>query len=192
MEFYKTEFINFDIFLSIATKKHRDQFKMKRNIFITHDSETLWWKSLHIDDMREMAFMLSQKALPAWNNFDLYEELKKDLKDLPEKTLKEIEAVLQMGASFEHKLNEHFVSFITPVIQIQDGHIKLPFEVKQSFLSVFHILKGVLSLKNEAAAIEAFSSSIKRSIDAIKIGNILNHDEILALTNKYYQLSMQG
>jgi hypothetical protein len=164
---------------------------MKRNIFITHDSETLWWKSLQVNDMLEMAFMLSQKALPAWNNFNLYGELKKDLKHLPEKTLKEIEAILKMGVSFEHKLNEHFLSFVTPVIQIQDGDLKLPFEVKQSFLSVFHILKGMLSPRNDVAAIEAFSSSIKRSIDAIKIANILNSDEITALTNKYYQLSLQ-
>ncbi len=165
---------------------------MKSNIFMTAGSEVSWWKSLQADDMLEMAFVLSERALPAWNNFDLYGELKKDLKNLPEITLKEIETVLQLGASFEHKLNDHFRSFITPVIQIQDGHLKLPFEVKQSFLSVFHILKGVLSTKNEAAAIEAFSSSIKRSIDAIKIAKILNMDEILALTNKYYQLSIQG
>ncbi|MEO8820757.1 MAG: hypothetical protein ABI267_01625 [Ginsengibacter sp.] len=165
---------------------------MKRNIFITQESESSWWKSLQLNDMREMAFMLSQKALPAWNNFDLYEELKKDIKSLPEKTLKEIEIFLQMESSLEHKLNQHFLSFVTPVIQIQDGHLKLPFEVKQSFLSVFHILKGVLSPKNEAAAIEAFSSSIKRSIDAIKIAKIMNPDEVLALTNKYYQLSLQA
>ncbi len=155
-------------------------------------SEGFWWKSLQTDDMLEMAFILSKKALPAWNNFDLFDEIKKDLKSLPEKTLKEIETVLELGYSFEHKLNEHFSSFITPVIQIKDGNLKLPFEVKQSFLSVFHILKGMLATKNEAAIIESFSSSIKQSIDAIKIAKILTRDEIFLLTNKYYQLSMQG
>ena len=164
---------------------------MKRNIFMTAGSESSWWKSLQKDDMLEMAFILSKNALPAWSNFELFDELKKDLEHLPEKTLKEIETVLELGYSFEHKLNEHFASFITPVIQIQDGHLKLPFEVKQSFLSVFHILKGMLSTKNEAAVIEAFSSSIKKSIDAIKIAKILTTDEIFLLTNKYYQLSMQ-
>lgn len=154
-------------------------------------SEGLWWKSLQPDDMLEMAFILSKKALPAWNNFELFGELKNDLKDLPEKTLKEIETLLELGYSFEHKLNDHFSSFITPVIQIKDGNLKLPFEVKQSFLSVFQILKGMLSTKNEAAVIEAFSSSIKKSIDAIKIAKILTRDEIFLLTNKYYQLSMQ-
>lgn len=164
---------------------------MKRNIFMAASSEGSWWKSLQPDDMLEMAFILSKTALPAWNNFAFFDELKKDLKNLPEKALKEIETVLQSGNSFEHKLNEHFLSFITPVIQIKDGHLKLPFEVKQSFLSVFQLLKGMLSPKNEAAFTECFSSSIKKSIDAIKLAKILTGDEIFLLTNKYYQLSMQ-
>lgn len=154
-------------------------------------SEGFWWKSLQAGDMLEMAFILSKKALPVWDNFNLFDEIKLELKSLPEKTLKEIETVLELGNTFEHKLNEHFSSFITPVIQMKDGNLKLPFEVKQSFLSVFHILKGILATKNEVAVKDDFSSSIKMSIDAIKIAKILSRDEIFLLTNKYYQLSMK-
>lgn len=155
-------------------------------------SEGFWWKSLQPGDMLEMAFILSKKALPVWNNFDLFDEIKLELKSLPEKTLKEIETVLELGYSFEHKLNEHFSAFITPVIQIKDGNLKLPFEVKQAFFSVFHILKGMLATKNEVAVKDDFSSSIKNSIDAIRIAKVLTRDEIFLITNKYYQLSMQG
>ncbi len=91
-----------------------------------------------------MAFLLSKKALPAWENFHLYPEIKHELKSLPENALKEIEAMLK-GIHDDHKLNEHFTSFITPVIHIRDGYLKYPYEVKLAFLSVFHILHGMLS-----------------------------------------------
>jgi hypothetical protein len=151
-------------------------------------TEVSWWKELTKKDMLDMAFVLSKKALPAWNNFNLYSELKHELKTLPENALQDIEAVLS-GKSDEQKLNEHFTSFITPVIHIQDGYLKFPYEVKMAFLSVFHILHGMLSSTNMIAAKEAFSDSIKRSIDAIKIAGILTADEISLMIQKYYLLS---
>ncbi|MDE3184219.1 MAG: hypothetical protein KGM16_12450 [Bacteroidota bacterium] len=151
-------------------------------------TEVSWWKELTKKDMLEMAFVLSKKALPAWNNFHLYSELKHELKTLPENALQDIEAMLK-GKSDEQKLNEHFTSFVTPVINIQDGYLKFPYEVKLAFLSVFHILHGMLSTSNMVVAKEAFSSSISRSIDAIKIAGILTADEISLMIQKYYLLS---
>jgi hypothetical protein len=151
-------------------------------------TEVSWWKRLTKKDMLELAFLLSRKALPAWNNFHVYSELKHELKTLPENALRDIEAMLG-GKSDEEKLNEHFTSFVTPVINIQDGYLKFPYEVRLAFLSVFHILHGMLSTSNMVAAKEAFSSSITRSIDAIKIAGILTVEEIYSLTHKYYLLS---
>jgi len=155
---------------------------------MTVGTEVLWWKALKKKDMLEMAFILSENALPVWNNFHLYSEIKHELKSLPEKALKEIETVLK-GVSHEHDLNEYFTSFITPVLHMRDGYLKYPYEVKLAFLSVFHILDGMLSNSNIVAANEALSTSIKRSIDAIKIAGILTADEISLLLQKYYLLS---
>ena len=155
---------------------------------MTISKEVWWWKGLNKKDMLEMAFVLSKNALPAWNNFHLISEIKQELKSLPENALKEIELVLG-GNTNEHKLNEHYTSFIPPVIHMRDGYIKYPYEVKLAFLSVFHILHGMLSTSNIFAAKEAFSSSITRSIDAIKIAGILTVEEISLLTHKYYLLS---
>ena len=158
---------------------------------MTFGTEVSWWKTLKKRDMLEMAFVLSQKALPAWNDFHLRSEINQELKTLPANALQDIEAMLK-GKMDEQKLNEHFTSFITPVIHIQDGYLKFPYEVRLAFLSVFHILHGMLSTNNMVAAKEAFSASIKRSVDAIKIAGILTADEISLLTHKYYLLSKAG
>ncbi len=156
---------------------------------MTVGTEISWWKSLQKKDMLEMALVLSKHALPVWNDFHLYSEIKHELKLLPEKSLKEIETFLENNSQ-EQKLNEHFTSFITPVIHIQDGYLKFPYEVKLAFLSVFHILHGMVSTTNMVATKEAFSASIKKSIDAIKIAGILTADEISLLIHKYYLLSI--
>jgi hypothetical protein len=149
--------------------------------------EVSWWKSLKKKDMLELATVLANHALPAWNNFPLHSKAKHELKSLPEKALKEIESAL--NGNLEHNLYEHFNSFITPVIHIRDGYLKYPYEVRLAFLSVFHILHGMVSANNIIAAKEAFSSSISKSIDAIKIAGILTAEEIGLITQKYYHLS---
>ena len=154
---------------------------------MTDGAQVLWWKSLKKKDMLEMATVLANHALPAWNNFHLHSKAKHELKILPEKALKEIESAIK--GNLEHNLCEHFNSFITPVIHIQDGYLKYPYEVRLAFLSVFHILHGMVSTNNIVAAKEAFSSSISKSIDAIKIAGILTAEEIALITHKYYRLS---
>lgn len=158
---------------------------------MTVGPEVLWWKSLNEKDMLEMALVLSKKALPAWNNFHLHSQSKHELKSLPANALQDIEAILK-GEPGNQKLNEHFTSFITPVIHIQDGYLKFPYEVKLAFLSVFHILHGMLSTTNMVAAQEAFCTAINKAIDAIKIAGILTAEEISVLTQKYYRLVQIG
>lgn len=150
-------------------------------------TEASWWKMLKEKELFEMSFVLAQKALPAWNDFTHPREIKHELKQLPGNALREIEVMLN-GFNNTHKLNEHFTSFITPVIQMRDGHLKYPYEVRQAFLSVFHILHGLVSTNSNAAK-HAFSASISKALDAIKIGEILTLDEIALLTQKYYLLS---
>lgn len=152
-------------------------------------SEVLWWKMLKEKDLLELSFFLAQKALPAWNNFNHCSETKHELKSLPENALKEIEAMLK-GYHNSHKLNEHFNSFITPVINIRDGCLKYPYEVRLAFLSVFHILHGIIS-SDVISAKQAFSSSVTKAIDAIKIAGIMTSEEISLLTHKYYLLSLE-
>lgn len=156
---------------------------------MTQRTEVLWWKELKEKDLLELSFLLAQKALPAWSNYDHYDENKHDIRYLPENALNEIEAMLK-GFQNSHKLNEHFNSFITPVIHIRDGYLKYPHEVKLAFLSVFHILHGLIST-DVVSAKQAFSSSISKAIDAIKIAGILTSEEIYLLTHKYYLLSME-
>ena len=152
---------------------------------MSSNTEANWHKSLNKKDLLELAFILAQKALPAWNNF--HTETTCEIKTLPENALKEIEVVFS-GNSNVHTLNKHYTAFITPVIHIRDGRINYPYEVKQAFLSVFHILHGILS-SNVFTAKEALSSAITRAIDAIKIAGILTAEEVSLITHKYYLLS---
>ena len=154
---------------------------------MTDGAEVLWWKSLKKKEMLEMATVLAKHALPAWNDFHFHCESKYELKELPGKALKEIESSLK--GNLEHNLCEHFNSFITPVIHIRDGYLKYPYEVRLAFLSVFHILHGMISTNNLVVAKEAFSSSISKSIDAIKIAGILTAEEISLITAKYYLMT---
>ena len=154
---------------------------------MTDGAEVLWWKSLKKKEMLEMATVLAKHALPAWNDFHFHSESKYELKELPGNALKGIESVLK--GDLKHDLCEHYNSFITPVIHIRDGYLKFPYEVRLAFLSVFHILHGMVSANNIVSAKEAFSSSISKSIDAIKIAGILTAEEISLITNKYYQIS---
>ncbi len=169
-------------------KRKASSEKNQEREFMTGDTEVSWWQLLKKKDMLEMAVVLANHALPAWNNYHFYAEIKHELKSLPENAMKEIESFLK-GTRNEQKLNEHYTSFITPVIHIRDGYLKYPYEVKLAFLSVFHILHGMLSSTNVVAAKEAFSTSITRSIDAIKIAGILTAEEISFLTHKYYLLT---
>jgi len=111
---------------------------------MTSRSEALWWKMLKEKDLLEMSFILAQNALPAWKNFNHSAITKQELASLPENALREIEAMLK-GFGSSPKLNEHFNSFVPPVVNIRDGYLKYPYEVKLVFLSVFHILKGIIS-----------------------------------------------
>lgn len=156
---------------------------------MTRSLEVLWWKKLNEKDLLELSFLLSQKALAAWNNFDHCDKIKQELRSLPENSLKEIEVTLK-GFHNAHKLNEHFNSFVTPVINIRDGYLKYPHEVKLAFLSVFHILHGLVST-DIVSAKQAFISSVTKAIDAIKIAGILTSEEISLLTHKYYLLSIE-
>lgn len=153
---------------------------------MTEVTEVTWHKTLKKKELLEMATILANHALQAWNDFHLNSSAKQELKSLPEKALKEIESA---SKGHHHDLKEHFTSFITPVIHIQDGYLKFPYEVRLAFFSVFHILHGMVSTNNVAAAKEAFSASISKSIDAIKIAGILTAEELGLITNKYYLLS---
>ena len=153
---------------------------------MTDNAEVLWYKSLKKKDMLELATTLSKHAVGAWNDFHLNSFTQHELKALPERALREIESTLT--GSSTHNIREHFTSFIPPVVHIRDGYLKYPYEVRLAFLSVFHILHGMVST-NLAAAKEAFCSSINKSIDAIKIAGILTAEEIELITTKYYQLS---
>jgi hypothetical protein len=179
---YLFAYISWKRFATSEIKNQGEKF------MIVGAEEVSWWKRLKKNDMLEMAVVLAKHALLAWNNFHLYAEMKHELKSLPENALKEIETFLK-GTRDDQKLKEHYTSFIAPVIHIRDGYLKYPYEVKLAFLSVFHILHGMLSTSNVSAAKESFSSSITRSIDAIKIAGILTAEEITLLMHKYFLLS---
>lgn len=153
-----------------------------------------WWASLSAADIQQLAFVLSRNAIRVWNNYHFPEETASHLeavKNLPVTALEFINGAIAKTSDMLHekKLDHFFKLFITPVIQFQDGEIKIPYEVKSAFLSVFYILKGMLSVRNKFVAVQCFSSSITRSLDAIKISNILTSNEISMLTQKYLLLS---
>lgn len=156
-----------------------------------------WWTALDKNDSLELAFTLSKKALVLWNNFNFTGELKDKLnaiKPLPAAALKEIDILIRnKNEGFDKKkLTNLFTLFVTPVLQIRDGELNLPYVVKSSFLSVFNILKGILSSRNKSQALNWYSLSISRALDAIKISNILTSDEISKLTQKYFLLSVKN
>lgn len=153
--------------------------------------EDLWWLSLKKNDLLELAFILSQKVLPLWNNFNFPTNFKEKIKSLPQFALAEIAVSMVKKCDNESHLNNYYTSFITPVIQFQDGDLKFPYEVKLAFLSVFDILKGMLSMRNKFAAIDSYSSSITRSLDAINISNILTTNEVTKITDEFVFLSMK-
>ncbi|HUZ58581.1 MAG TPA: hypothetical protein VMU83_07355 [Hanamia sp.] len=153
-----------------------------------------WWTALDKNQSLDLAFTLSKKALVLWDNFNFQDEIKDKLnaiKALPGIALKEIDDVIdKRNESFdEERLTNIFTLFVTPVLQIRDGNLKLPYVVKSTFLSVFNILKGILSSNDKSNALDCFSLSISRSLDAITISNILTSEEISKLTQKYFLLS---
>jgi len=111
-------------------------------MFTNVNHEDLWWLSLKKKDLLELAFTLSQKALPLWNGFNFPGNFKDKIKSLPQFALAEIAVSMVKKSDNESHLNDYYTSFITPVVQIQDGDLKFPYEVKLAFLSVFDILKG--------------------------------------------------
>lgn len=154
-----------------------------------------WWATLDKNESLELAFILSRKVLILWDKFDspdidLRNKLKA-IKSLPNMALKEIDAYIKnKNENFDIKrLNKLFTLFVTPVLQIRDGNLKLPYVVKSTFLSVFNILKGILSSKDKSQILASFTLSISRSLDAIKFSNILTPDEVSVLTRKYFLLS---
>ncbi len=169
----------------------------EKDFFMEVNLDVCWWATLDSKDILELAHVLSKNAIVVWDNYNFPEEVESKLhsvKSLPFKSLDAISEVIDKKNSFEQNniLNEFFTSFVTPVIQFQDGYLKLPYEVKSAFLSVFDILKGMLSVRNKFVAVQCFSSSITRSLDAIKISNILTHKELSMLTQKYLLLSVKS
>lgn len=169
----------------------------EKDFFMEVNLDTCWWATLNSDDTLKLAHLLSKNAIAVWDNYHFPVELESKLesvKSLPFKSLNAIHKVIDNRVNIDHDnvLNEFFTSFVTPVIQFQDGHLHLPYEVKSAFLSVFDILKGILSVRNKFVAVQCFSSSITRSLDAIKISNILTHKELSMLTQKYLLLSVKS
>lgn len=152
-----------------------------------------WWISRGKKDILELAFILSKNALVLWDDYNSNKsEVKLNLiKSLPGDALQEIaEGINNTKNEFNRdNINKLFTLFVTPVLQIRDGELKLPYVVKSAFLSVFDILKGILSIRNKSQALQCFSSSITRSLDAIKISDIMTNNELSLLTKKYLLLS---
>ncbi len=163
--------------------------------FMEWKLDECWWASLDKNESLKLAFTLSKKTLVLWDNFDFSDELNEKLnavRFLPGMALQEIGNSIGNNKieSFDNeRLTNLFTLFVTPVLQIRDGNLKLPYEVKLAFLSVFNILKGILSARNNSQAQNCFSVAITRSLDAIKISNILTAEEISQLTQKYFLLS---
>ena len=171
-----------------------DKKKSEKDFFIEVNMDVCWWASLETDTILELAYILSEKAIIVWNNYIFQGELAdklNSLKSLPANALHAIGNAINEKEERMNDLhlNKFFRSFVTPVIQFQDGDLNIPYEVKSAFLSVFYILKGMLSVRNPFIATHCFSSSITRSFDAIKISNVFTNKEISMLTQKYLLLS---
>ena len=100
-----------------------------------------------------MAILLCKNAMPVWKNYDFPASTGNSLKGLPLKALITIEALNTPDKNIEAEeaIKNYFTAFVTPFIQIQDGGLDFPYAVKSSFLSVFYILKGLVSKKNSTA-----------------------------------------
>ncbi|MEO9020770.1 MAG: hypothetical protein ABI237_12565 [Ginsengibacter sp.] len=169
----------------------------QEDFFIEINTDACWWASLSSEHILELAFLLSQNALPVWEKYDFFGKIENQLHSvrlLPARALKGIGDILirKRESADDKHLNNFFTSFVTPVIQFRDGDLNLPYEVKSAFLSVFDILKGMLSVRNPFLAVRCFSSSITRSMDAIVISNLLTNKEISMLTQKYLLLTVKG
>ena len=151
-----------------------------------------WWSLLVKKDQLEMAILLCKNALPVWKNYDFPPSISNNIKSLPSKALITVEALntTNKNPEIDESVKNYFTAFVTPFIQIQDGDLDFPYEVKSSFLSVFYMLKGLLSKKN-SAAVENFSTSISKSLDAIYISKMMTIHETEALIEKYFLLSLQ-
>ena len=151
-----------------------------------------WWIQLAKKDLLEMAVLLCKNALPVWKNYDFPPSISNELKILPPKALITMETLdlTTKNPGIEEGIKNYFTAFVTPFIQIQDGDLDFPYAVKSSFLSVFYILKGLLSKKN-IAAVEDFSTSISKSLDAIYISKTMTIHETEALIEKYFLLSLR-
>ena len=151
-----------------------------------------WWAQLGKKDLLEMAILLCKNAMPVWTNYAFPASMDSSLKSLPTKALITIEALSTSNKNIEtdEGIKNYFTSFVTPFIQIQDRDLDFPYAVKTSFLSVFYILKGLLSKKN-SAAIENFSTSVSKSLDAIYISKMMTISETEALIEKYFLLAQK-
>lgn len=155
--------------------------------------DACWWESLGKKDLLELAYILSKNAIVLWDNYKFPDEFKdklKAIKSLPNTALQEIAVdVNNKNENFnKDRIKDIFTFFVTPVLQIRDGNLKLPYVVKSAFLSVFDILKGMQYTWDQSQAMECFSSSITRSLDALSISNIMTNDEIDTLKQKYLLL----
>lgn len=151
-------------------------------------TEEKWWVTLSKRDMLELAFILSKHAVALWDNYAFQERSEEKLnliKSLPGDALKEIAKEIDKNEFDKEHINKFFTLFVTPVLQIRDGNLKLPYMIKSAFLSVFDILRGIMIAKNKSQYLQSFSSSITRSLDAIKISNLLTNNEIEMLKRKY-------
>lgn len=154
---------------------------------------TGWWSFLAKKDMLALAILLSKNALPVWDNYQFACVTVEGLKPLPAQALIVIEKVKpeQKNKEIENAIKKYFTLFISPFIQLQDGDLELPYEVKSSFLSVFYILKGLLSTRNKAIT-ESFSTSVSKSLDAIYISKKMTNQQIETLLQKFIHLSKKN
>ncbi|MEO8854489.1 MAG: hypothetical protein ABI359_11970, partial [Ginsengibacter sp.] len=159
--------------------------------YMNLNSDVGWWSLLAKKDQLEMAILLCKNAMPVWKNYDFPSSTGNSLKGLPIKALITIEALNTPDKNIEAEeaIKIYFTAFVTPFIQIQDGGLDFPYAVKSSFLSVFYILKGLLSKKN-STALEDYSTSISKSLDAIYISKMMTISETEALIEKYFLLSL--
>ena len=164
----------------------------ENNELMNLNSDMGWWLQLAKKDLLEMAILLCKNALPVWKSYPFPPSISQEVKSLPLKALITIGAldITNKNPEIEEAIKNYFTSFVTPFIQIQDGDLDFPYAVKSSFLSVFYILKGLLSKKN-SSAVENFSTSISKSLDAIYISKMMTIHETEALIEKYFLLSLK-
>lgn len=153
-------------------------------------TDSCWWESLGKKDLLELAFILAKNAIVLWDNYKFPDDFKdkfKVIRSLPGMALQEIALDLtNKNEDFNNdRIKDIFTFFVTPVLQIRDGNLKLPYVVKSAFLAVFDILKGMQYTLNQSQAKQYFSLSVTRSLDAINISNLMTNEEIDTLKKKY-------